>query len=70
MFFVLSKTLGIMLLPTNLLISLGLVGAVLLKTRLVRLGRKLLLASVVLLGICGFSPIGNWLLYPLEQRFP
>src|SRR4051812_27571296 len=59
-----------MLLPTNLLISLGLVGAVLLKTRLVRLGRKLLLASVVLLGICGFSPIGNWLLYPLEQRFP
>jgi uncharacterized SAM-binding protein YcdF (DUF218 family) len=70
LFFVLSKTLGIMLLPTNLLIGLGLVGAVLLKTRLVRLGRKLLIASVVLLGICGFSPIGNWLLYPLEQRFP
>src|SRR3954447_8427271 len=70
LFFVLSKTLGIMLLPTNLLIGLGLIGAVLLKTRLVRLGRKLLIASVVLLGICGFSPIGNWLLYPLEQRFP
>jgi uncharacterized SAM-binding protein YcdF (DUF218 family) len=70
LFFVLSKTLGIMLLPTNLLIGLGLLGAVLLKTRLVRLGRKLLIASVVLLGICGFSPIGNWLLYPLEQRFP
>src|SRR5437868_8771122 len=59
-----------MLLPTNLLIGLGLLGAVLLKTRLVRLGGKLLVASVVLLGICGFSPIGNWLLYPLEQRFP
>ena len=34
------------------------------------LGRKLMIASVVLLAICGFSPLGNWLLYPLEQRFP
>ena len=24
----------------------------------------------MLLAICGFSPLGNWLLYPLEQRFP
>jgi len=70
LFFVLSKTLGIMLLPTNLLIGIGLVGAVLLATRLARLGRKLLIASVMLLGLCGFSPVGNWLLYPLEQRFP
>ena len=29
-----------------------------------------LIASVVLLAICGFSPLGNCLLYPLEQRFP
>jgi uncharacterized SAM-binding protein YcdF (DUF218 family) len=70
LFFVLSKTLGIMLLPTNLLLGLGLVGAVLLATRLVRLGRILLIVSVVLLALCGFSPLGNWLLYPLEQRFP
>jgi len=70
LFFVLSKTLGIMLLPTNFLIGAGLVGAILLATRFARLGRILLVASVVLLAVCGFSPLGNWLLYPLEQRFP
>ena len=70
MFFVLSKTLGVMLLPTNFLIGVGLVGAMLLATRFASLGRKLMIASVVLLAICGFSPLGNWLLYPLEQRFP
>jgi uncharacterized SAM-binding protein YcdF (DUF218 family) len=70
LFFVLSKTLGIMLLPTNFLIGLGVLGAILLPTRFAPLGRKLLIASVVLLAICGFSPLGNWLLYPLESRFP
>jgi threonine/homoserine efflux transporter RhtA len=66
LFFVLSKTFGVMLLPTNLLIGIGFLGALLLATRLARLGRRLLVASIVLLGISGFSPLGNWLLYPLE----
>ena len=70
MFFFLSKTLGVMLLPTNFLIGIGFVGAILLATRFASLGRKLVIASVVLLAICGFSPLGNLLLYPLEQRFP
>jgi uncharacterized SAM-binding protein YcdF (DUF218 family) len=70
LFFVLSKTLGFMLLPTNFLIGAGLVGAILLATRFASLGRKMLVASVVLLAICGFSPLGNWVLYPLESRFP
>jgi uncharacterized SAM-binding protein YcdF (DUF218 family) len=70
LFFILSKTLGVLLLPANLMISAGLVGAVLLATRFVALGRKLLVASVVLLAICGYSPLGIWLLYPLEARFP
>ena len=70
MFFVLSKTLGVMLLPTNFLIALGLAGALLLVSRFAALGCKLLVVSVVLLAICGFSPLGNILLYPLEQRFP
>lgn len=70
MFFVLSKTIGVMLLPTNILIGIGLLGAALLATRWTRLGRKVLIASIVGLAICGFSPLGNWLLYPLEQRFP
>ena len=70
MFFVLSKTLGVMLLPTNFLIGVGLFGAILLATRFTSLGRKLLIASVVLLAICGFSPLGKLVLYPLESRFP
>jgi len=67
---VLSKTLGVMLLPTNFLIGVGLFGAILLATRFTSLGRKLLIASVVLLAICGFSPLGKLVLYPLESRFP
>src|SRR5256885_1590563 len=59
-----------MLLPTNLLIGIGLLGAILLATRFASLGRKLVIASVLLLVICGLSPLGNLLLYPLESRFP
>jgi uncharacterized SAM-binding protein YcdF (DUF218 family) len=70
LFFVLSKTLGFLLLPTNFLIGLGFVGAVLMFTRFASLGRKLVIAAVLLLVICGLSPLGNLLLYPLEQRFP
>ena len=70
MFFILSKTLGYMLLPTNFLIGVGFIGAILLLTRFASLGRKLVMASVLLLVICGLSPLGNYLIYPLEQRFP
>jgi uncharacterized SAM-binding protein YcdF (DUF218 family) len=70
LFFVLSKTLGVMLLPTNFLIEIGLVGAVLLVTRFARLGGRLMAGAFVVMAICAFSPIGNWLLYPLEERFP
>jgi len=70
LFFVLSKTLGVMLLPTNFLIGVGVVGAILLLTRFARLGRKLVISSVLLLVVCGLSPLGTLLLYPLEQRFP
>lgn len=70
MFFFLSKTLGVMLLPVNFLIGAGVVGAVLLFTRLATVGRRLLIVSIVLLAIMGFSPLGKLLLYPLEQRFP
>jgi uncharacterized SAM-binding protein YcdF (DUF218 family) len=70
LFFFLSKTVGHLLLPTNFLIGLGVLGAVLLLTRFSRAGRRLMLLSIVLLAIAGFSPLGNWLLYPLEQRFP
>src|SRR4051794_37984635 len=59
-----------MLLPSNLLIGTGFVGLLLLPTRFVSLGRKLVVASVALIIICGSLPLGKWLLYPLEVRFP
>ncbi|MDO8400750.1 MAG: YdcF family protein [Bradyrhizobium sp.] len=70
MFFLLSKTLGVVLLPTNFLIGIGLAGALLLATRFAAAGRKLLVAAVILLAICAWSPLGKLLLYPLETRFP
>ena len=65
-----SKTVGYMLLPSNFLIGLGLFGAMLLLTRFDRLGRRLMATVLILLVICAFSPLANFLLYPLEQRFP
>lgn len=70
MFFALSKTVGYLLLPSNFLIGLGLLGALLLLTRFARAGRRLMATALVLLAICAFSPLANFLLYPLEQRFP
>jgi hypothetical protein len=46
LFFVLSKTLGYLLLPTNFLIAIGFVGAILMVTRVESLGRKLVIAAV------------------------
>jgi uncharacterized SAM-binding protein YcdF (DUF218 family) len=68
--FALSKTVGYLLLPSNFLIGLGLFGALLLLTRFARAGRRLMVAALVLLAICAYSPLANFLLYPLEQRFP
>jgi uncharacterized SAM-binding protein YcdF (DUF218 family) len=70
LFFFLSKTLGYLLLPSNFLIGLGLVGALLLPTRFARAGRRIMVTALLMLAICAFSPLGNFLLYPLESRFP
>ena len=70
MFFVLSKMIGFIIVPTNLLITLGLLGGLLCCTRLARLGTRLIVTSVLLLAIAGFFPLGNALLRPLENRFP
>ena len=70
MFFVFAKILGFFALPSNLLISLGLLGIVLMATRYARVGRGLAVASIVLIAIAGFSPLGNALILPLEERFP
>jgi uncharacterized SAM-binding protein YcdF (DUF218 family) len=70
LFFILSKTVGVLLLPTNFLIVLALAGVVLSLTRFARAGRRLMIAAIVLLALAAFSPLGNLLLYPLENRFP
>jgi uncharacterized SAM-binding protein YcdF (DUF218 family) len=70
MFFVLAKIFGFFALPSNLLISLGLIGLVLMATRYARVGRRLAIASLVLIAIAGWSPLGNALILPLEERFP
>ena len=70
MFYVLSKNLGFFVTPSNLMVELGLVGILLLTTRFARAGRRLLVASVVLIALIGVLPIGNALTLPLEERFP
>ena len=70
MLFVLSKTLGLFMVPSNLMAALGLIGIALLFTRFRRLASWLIVTSIVLLAIAGLSPLGNALLLPLEQRFP
>src|SRR5262249_42328426 len=45
-------------------------GAILSATRLSVLGRRLMVASILFLAACGYSPFGSLLLYPLEERFP
>jgi uncharacterized SAM-binding protein YcdF (DUF218 family) len=70
MFFIASKTLGFFASPSNLLLSLGLVGLVLMATRWRRAGRRLVGVSLVLIAVAGLSPLGNWLIVPLENRFP
>ena len=70
MFFTLSKTLGFFAAPSNLLISIGVLGLILLCTRFTRLASWLIVTSLVLLAVAGLSPLGNALILPLEERFP
>ena len=70
MFFILSKTVAFLLLPSNFLIVFGLAGVVLMATRWRRTGARVTVASIILLAAAGFLPVGNLLLHALESRFP
>jgi uncharacterized SAM-binding protein YcdF (DUF218 family) len=50
--------------------SLSAFGLILLMTRFAVTGRRLLVIAATLLVIGAFSPLGYWLMVPLEQRFP
>jgi uncharacterized SAM-binding protein YcdF (DUF218 family) len=70
MLFLISKTVGALLIPSNFLIAIGFVGLILICSRRQSLGRKLLVVCVAGFLAFGFSPTGNLLLVPLETRFP
>src|SRR6476659_5005872 len=70
MFFVLAKILGFFAQPSNICISIGLIGVVLMATRFRRAGRRLAVAGIVLTALFGLSPLGNAIILPLEERFP
>lgn len=70
MFFIFSKILGFFAVPSNLLIVLGILGIALVAARRSAFGLRLMAASIVLLALCGLSPLGNALILPLEERFP
>jgi uncharacterized SAM-binding protein YcdF (DUF218 family) len=69
MYFEVSKTLGLFLVPTNLIACLALLGLVLMSLRR-PLGKPVALLALAALAIAALSPLGNMLLTPLEQRFP
>jgi uncharacterized SAM-binding protein YcdF (DUF218 family) len=70
MFFVLCKLLGFFALPSNDMLAAGLIGLVLMRTRFMCTGRRLVSASIVLFLVVGLLPLGNMLIAPLEERFP
>jgi uncharacterized SAM-binding protein YcdF (DUF218 family) len=70
MFFVLSKTVALLLLPSNLLMEIGLAGLVFLVLHWRCTGIGLMAASLVLLMLVGYLPVGDTLAHILENRFP
>jgi uncharacterized SAM-binding protein YcdF (DUF218 family) len=71
MFFDLSKLLGPLVVPSNMVLAAGLVGLFLLLTRFAALlGMRLLVTGNLLFVAIGMSPLGCALMLPLEERFP
>ena len=71
MFYVLSKVFWFFATPSNLLVALALLGVALLSIkRLRRAGTVLAAAGVLGLAFAGLSPLANWVVLPLEERFP
>jgi uncharacterized SAM-binding protein YcdF (DUF218 family) len=70
MFFLVSKVVGFIAVPSNDLILLGMLGLMLLATPLRRTGLAAMGVAIIALAIAGFSPLGNALMVPLEDRFP
>ena len=68
MFFILSKTIGFFLLPTNFLCVLLVLGLFLARTRFAALANRLSFAAITLLLLMAYTPLGHIILLPLEER--
>jgi uncharacterized SAM-binding protein YcdF (DUF218 family) len=70
MFFILSKTVALLLRPSVFIAVIGLAGLVLLLTRFRRAGQRLVIACAVLFIVAGMSPLADVVTHALESRFP
>lgn len=70
MYYYLSKTLGVLLVPSNLLPIVVICGLLLWRSRYAWIGRRITATGIILLLIAGAMPLGSALLVPLENRFP
>jgi uncharacterized SAM-binding protein YcdF (DUF218 family) len=70
LFFIFAKVLWFLLQPSSLIAGLFLAGTILVGGRWYKAGRRLLMAGIALLLVCGLSPLGDLLIMPLENRFP
>jgi uncharacterized SAM-binding protein YcdF (DUF218 family) len=70
MFFVISKIFGFFALPSNAIASLFVLSVVLYLIGWRRGATQLIVLSIVMLLVVGYSPFGNILLLPLTERFP
>jgi uncharacterized SAM-binding protein YcdF (DUF218 family) len=69
-FFVVSKLLAFFEEPSKVIVLAGIAGLILTRTRYARWGWRLAVASLVLIALLGFLPIGRSLAIVLENRFP
>jgi uncharacterized SAM-binding protein YcdF (DUF218 family) len=70
MFFWISKLTWLVLSPDSLLLILIVVAWILLWRKAYTAARRLLAFVVISLAMIALFPVGEWLLYPLERRFP
>jgi uncharacterized SAM-binding protein YcdF (DUF218 family) len=68
--FTATKIISAILVPTNFLLLLSIAGAALLFTRWRRAGRGIVVLAVLLLIVGGLTPLPEWGLRILEERFP
>jgi uncharacterized SAM-binding protein YcdF (DUF218 family) len=70
MFFFLSKLVDTLILPSNIMVALGVFAGVLLLFRWRRLGMAAAAAALAIPLAAGFTPLGNLPVAILEDRFP